>query len=57
MTLSHKKVGPIHFLRVGSFCASWSIKTRPVTKRFTGSRDVIVVTGRGLVVVSDKAHK
>jgi hypothetical protein len=55
MVISHKKVGPIHFLRLGSFCASWSIKTRPVTKRFTGSRDVIVVSGRGLVVLTDKA--
>lgn len=53
MTVSFKKVGPIRFIRLGSFTASWCIKTRTVTKKFSGARNVIVVTGRNLTVKTD----
>ncbi len=47
---SYKKVGPLHFLAIGSLRVNWCVKTRPVTKRFTGNKNTIVIRGRNLAV-------
>ncbi len=46
--MSYRKVGGIHFLKIGKFNASWSVKTQPVAKPFTGKSAAIVITGRNL---------